>query len=341
MGPPTTKKASIGDFEVVVITSARSVSHEKTDDKMEMATDEMQSAKGPRKRSDDEAEAEEEEVNEDRSSDLDYDPNWDKKTKRPRKPRSPAEVQAKKQKARLKKRHPYYESYPQHLKDIVDEYEEELQVMQGQMQLMQEKMKKRIKGATNSRDHKSRSAAWQKKMREGTVTKLDKLGTNLDSQTRKNEDLRQDLEKTAEERNHHRQALDGVCAERLELLKRSDVPAQDDGEVKRQLGPLLQSCREWTKAWGFTSWADADSSTAAQIKASLLGGDIESFGTERAGQAITQGRIPPRVLLLALLNRELSQKTFIEPLTILKPGEGDQTGNKCCWETLELLMKRE
>ena len=332
MGPTTAKKASGGAFDLVV-TSARVVSQEKSENRSS-----PKSARRKRKRSDDDDEAQqygedEEEVKEDRASDTDFIAGGKKKAKKhavPSKSLSPEEVQAAKQEAKFKKRNPNYEAYPLDFKKVVSEYEEELKRMQ-----------KKIDGATNSRIKMSKSVAYQKRLRAGTENELEGWKMDLDSQAQKNINLRQDLEKTAQERNKNREALDGVCEDQLNLLRRNDVPVQDDGEVKRQLGSLLQSCRDWTKAWGFRSWTDAGFSTAVQVKSELLRGGAESSATERAGLAILQGQIPPRVLLLALLNRELCQKTFIEPLAILTAEEGYQTGDKHCWKTLELLMKRQ
>ena len=171
--------------------------------------------------------------------------------------------------------------------------------------------------------------------------KTDHWKSMYDSEKHKNRESKEEIKQLKGEVDSKEVAVVGMQEERLGLLQRSDVPAQDDAEVTRQLTSLLQKCYEWTKAWGFTDWSDAKFSTAVNIRDDLLRGDAESSATARAGLAIIQGQIPPRVLLLALLNRELCQETFIQPLAVLKADVDDPTSDKHCWDTLELLMKRE
>ena len=162
-----------------------------------------------------------------------------------------------------------------------------------------------------------------------------------DSEKQKNRQSKGEIKQLKGEVDTREVAVVGMQEQCLDLLQRRDVPVQDDEAVKRQLQSLFGASRDWVRDWGKTSWSACDFDIARQAKEALLHCGPEPSATERAGLAILNGYVSPRVLLLALLNHELCQETFVDNLAILKTGGEGIDHDQLTDKTIARLEERK
>lgn len=163
-----------------------------------------------------------------------------------------------------------------------------------------------------------------------------------DSQKQQTAEANDRAKASAAKTKHIQDMFDNMQSERLNLLKRSDIPAQDDGEVKRLLTSLLRRSKDWIRTWSMSDWSYTTQADIDVISKSLT--EVDGFISKRAKVAVSKGHVSPRVVLQTLLNFELFYKIFVKPLTVLATattsvGGADQAS--FLKEVLRLLQNRK
>ncbi len=153
---------------------------------------------------------------------------------------------------------------------------------------------------------------------KGKNSKLGEVQREKDSQKQELREVRNELEKMKGEVDAKEIAISGMTAERLNLLDKSDMPFLPDDVVTASFTKLFRETREWVKKWTVADWSEVQPKHAQQVCNTLSQNMPKEFASEDTAKAVLKGKIPPRVVLLAIVNVTLCRRTFMRPFDLIK-----------------------
>ncbi|KIX98827.1 uncharacterized protein Z520_05288 [Fonsecaea multimorphosa CBS 102226] len=104
----------------------------------------------------------------------------------------------------------------------------------------------------------------------------------------------------------------------LKLVSKDKFQAELDVDLDVKFNDIFNEINDISKAWGFTDWWNVDQIAVKKALSNLSSGESMPFATKRLLLAAEHNQIPPRVVLSALINKEICAETFARPFAHLR-----------------------
>ena len=102
----------------------------------------------------------------------------------------------------------------------------------------------------------------------------------------------------------------------MKNLEKEAFSCDPNDQVSETFERLLVAIEDFTRRWAKSSWEGVSSHTLVEISKVFQNTPFDAFSTKTVFEAIEQGRVPPRILLTALVNELLCYYTFINPFDV-------------------------
>ena len=197
----------------------------------------------------------------------------------------------------------------------LNEYWNMILTRDREIRLLKETIKKKDERIKGLRDEKVKEL--NERLR-GKNTKIGDIQRGKDSLKEHLKEVRSELEKLKRDVDEKDIAISGMTAERLKLLDKSDMPFLPDDTVTAIFNKLFRETREWVKKWGIADWSTVPAEHTLEVCERILQMKPANFASQGAAQAILMGKIPLKVVLLAIINGTLCLRTFMRPFDSIK-----------------------
>lgn len=191
--------------------------------------------------------------------------------------------------------------------DKVDDRDSQIAYLQDKVRRKDEKIDK-LQGTT---------LAISRKRIEGKAEKIGGLEGDLRL-------LKDDLRLKKEQIDNLQQELDSKASviqkiqeDSLRKLEAADFQSDPDYEVAAQLSKIFRSTKGWAGKYAIATWSAIDAEARKAVEDRLRDASVPSVASSNARIAIRQGKIVPKVVANALLNRTLVWLTLGDPFGIV------------------------
>ena len=209
-----------------------------------------------------------------------------------------------------------WKSTPSKKKELsIDEYWNMILLRDSKMERQRDTIRQKNKTIADMRDGKVQRLNGRL---QGKSTELEDVQRQNDSLKITLQELQGELEKSKGEVDAREVAISGMAAERLNLLDKSDMPFLPDDVVATTFNKLFRETREWVKKWVITDWSKMQQKDAMEVARRLQHNMSPNFISGDAAEAVMRGKVPTRVILLAIVNVTLCRRTFMRPFDLIK-----------------------
>ena len=117
------------------------------------------------------------------------------------------------------------------------------------------------------------------------------------------------------------QRFQDAQADYLKLVKKGSIDAMPDNEVRAEIEQIMKMCRSWAKKHALTSLETLNTEQMESAVKSLEGTEDRKLASNRAVQLFKDHKLPPRMVLGAVLAREIATWTLEKPFFFLSKSD--------------------